>query len=479
VVSELAAGDGARVRRRAVVLVGGPAAPDSRSTRIARALAADGYDVEIAAVAAAGLPDREPVRPGAPGSVGEPAPDPARIGGIIIRRYRPTGPWAVLGASDAASGATSAASGRPVRGWRRTLRRGGRSVLEPLLAARRWLFWPHAVRGWWATLAAELEPADLYHACGALTIAAALRARDHAPIGPSGMRARVIYDAVDDVVESNEALGVPAWLRRRQARTEAGWARSADAVLTVNEALASRLAARWGLERPPLVVDNLPEPPPVAAGPDRTRRDLLRGEARLPPSTRIVLFQGRLGPRLGLDEAAEAVLLVPDAALVLLGFGRGMAASHARDRDPRFVGRHVTLPARHPDELLEWTASADVALVPLPPVSVNQRLSTPNKLWEALAAGVPVVVVRGLELMERVVEDHDLGAVAASTAPADLAAAISLVLDRLEADGDGWRDRIAETSRTNFGWPATATAYRALVRDVSSANDGGSGSQSA
>ncbi len=50
--------------RRAVVLVGGPAAPYSRSIRIARALAAEGYAVEIAAIAAAGLPEREPVAAG-------------------------------------------------------------------------------------------------------------------------------------------------------------------------------------------------------------------------------------------------------------------------------------------------------------------------------------------------------------------------------------------------------------------------------
>ncbi len=159
-------------------------------------------------------------------------------------------------------------------------------------------------------------------------------------------------------------------------------------------------------------------------------------------------------------------MLVPDAALVLLGFGRGMAASRERDRDARFAGRHFTLPARDPDELLAWTASADVMLVPLPPVSMNQRFSTPNKFWEALAAGTPVVVVSGLELMERLVVEHDLGAVAASTAPPDLAAAITDVLDRLASDGAAWRARIAATSRERFGWPGAAAAYRALIRGI-------------
>ena len=87
------------------MLVGGPAAPYSRAIRIARALAAEGYDVEIAAMAAPGLPEREPVAPARPGSVGEPAPDPSAVGQIEVRRYRPSGPWAIVGASEAATAA--------------------------------------------------------------------------------------------------------------------------------------------------------------------------------------------------------------------------------------------------------------------------------------------------------------------------------------------------------------------------------------
>jgi len=266
------------------------------------------------------------------------------------------------------------------------------------------------------------------------------------------------------VAESNSAFGQPFPIARRNANTEARWARSADAIVTVNDALADRLAARWRLDRRPLVVPNLPEPSGPALAVDRP--DLLRAAAGLAPQTRIVLFQGRLGPGLGLDEAADAVLRVPDAALVLLGFGRGLAASTARDADPRYAGRHITLPARHPDELLAWTASADVAIVPLPPVSMNQRLSSPNKFWEALAAGTPVVVVAGLEVLEQLVREYDLGAIAASVDPSDLGAAIGAVLDRAAAEGPAWRQRIARTSAEQFGWPQTATAYRSLVRSL-------------
>jgi glycosyltransferase involved in cell wall biosynthesis len=337
-------------------------------------------------------------------------------------------------------------------------------VADPILAVRRWLLWPHAVRGWWAALGRDLPPADLYHACGSLTIAPALAARARHGSGPAGSPIRVIYDAIDDVAESNETMAMPSPVRRRIARTERAWARAADAVVSVNDALADRLAARWRLERRPLVVANVPEA--LDARRAAASVDLLRTAAGLPASTRIVLFQGRLGPGLGLEAAAEAVLEVPEAALVLLGFGRGMDASLGRDSDPRFAGRHVTLPAVEPDQLLVWTRSADVALIPLPPVSMNQRLSTPNKFWEALAAGVPVVVVAGLEVMEGMVRDHELGAIAASAAPADLAAAIREVLDRVALDGPAWRERIAAVSRESFGWPEAAARYRALVREL-------------
>ncbi len=88
-----------------------------------------------------------------------------------LRRYAPSGPWKVLGASEAATSARADVDGDlpPTPGRRVPL---ARRLASPFLSLRRWLFWPHAVRGWWATLARDLAPADLYHACGSLTIAA-------------------------------------------------------------------------------------------------------------------------------------------------------------------------------------------------------------------------------------------------------------------------------------------------------------------
>jgi glycosyltransferase involved in cell wall biosynthesis len=428
-------GTGSAATGRAVVLVGNPAAPYSRGLRIARALAAEGFAVEIAAITGAGLPDRE------------------RDGDIEIRRYRPSGWTATMAATYRDPNAT--------RRRRRPVIEVPRAVARRTAAAlRRWIFWPHTVRGWWATLEDELAPADVYHACGSLTIAPALAARRRD--AGAGRRSIVIYDAIDNVFEGNSVLGMPAPVRAVHRARERRWARSADARTTVNEALAARLRESWGIAEPPLVLPNYPE---RVADPDEPVPDLVREALGLPPATRVVEFQGRLGPNLGLDEAAEAVLRVPDAVLAVIGFGRWEERSRQRDADPRFTGRHFTLPAVHPDELLEWTSSADIALVPLPPVSANQRASTPNKFWEAIAAGTPVVVAPGLEVMARLVTEYGLGVVARSLAADDLAAAIRSLLDRPADERTAERRRLRTVAAERFSWPVVAAAYRTLVRD--------------
>jgi glycosyltransferase involved in cell wall biosynthesis len=265
-------------------------------------------------------------------------------------------------------------------------------------------------------------------------------------------------------MESNNVLGIPPLIRRMLDRRERGWARGADAHATVNEVFADKAVARWGLARRPTVVPNYPEPwtPPPGATPP----DLIREATGLPAATRICLFWGRLGPYVGLDQAAEAVLAVPDTALVLLGFGRGWERSVARDADPRYAGRHFTLPAVHPDALASWVASADVALCTLPPLSFNQRYTTPNKFLEAMTAGTPMVLGPDLPTMEELLRREDLGRVAASMDPADIAAAIRDILDLPQAERAAWRERISTTARERYSWPIAASAYRDLIDSV-------------
>jgi len=96
---------------RALLLVANPAAPYSRALRVARTLAADGFEVEIAAVADPGLPDLE------------------RDGSIATRRYHPRGIWrrfAVGEPRPTGGGPASSTSGSGPSAGRPTFGPGGR-----------------------------------------------------------------------------------------------------------------------------------------------------------------------------------------------------------------------------------------------------------------------------------------------------------------------------------------------------------------
>ena len=176
-----------------------------------------------------------------------------------------------------------------------------------------------------------------------------------------------------------------------------------------------------------------------------------------------MLFLGRLGRERGLEQAAEAVLEAGDAALVMLGWGPWADELRARDTEPRFAGRHFTLPPVHPDAVPEWTASADVSTIAVPANSLNQRLSTPNKFWESLTAGTPVVLGRDLEVMRAIVEADDLGAIADPADPHDLARGLRTILEQSPEGLAAMRARCLAVTRDRYNWERAVEPYLGLV----------------
>jgi len=125
------------------------------------------------------------------------------------------------------------------------------------------------------------------------------------------------------------------------------------------------------------------------------------------------------------------------------------------------------LPPVLPDELLAVTASADVGLVLLEDTCLNHRLALPNKLFEYLAAGVPVLA-SDLPELRRVVETYRVGCVVDPANPGALAAAMR----RLVEDAALRRHLAANTDAAfvAHSWahraPLFQEAYRNLLCDA-------------
>jgi glycosyltransferase involved in cell wall biosynthesis len=281
--------------------------------------------------------------------------------------------------------------------------------------------------------------ADLYHGMAYMGIPIALDlGRRH--------QARVVYDARDIYLEARNLARMSGPARWLLARAERGWAHRSDRVITVNRAYAEVMAERFGVELPLIVMNcsyrfDPPEPR------ERRFHDVLG----LPPGQRVVLYHGGLFPHRGIEELMVAIEQVPDATLVLMGYGVLEPDLRERAAAPASGGRIRVLPAVRPDELLDWVACADVAAMPIQPSTLNHRLTTPNKLFEAMAAGVPVVA-SDLPGMATIVRATDCGVVCDPTNPAAIADALCRILDAPEDERLGYGRRGLEASHTEYNW---------------------------
>ena len=188
----------------------------------------------------------------------------------------------------------------------------------------------------------------------------------------------------------------------------------------MSEPYAAMTRRDLGLRDVP-VVRNCPDRwDPPAPRPDRIRALL-----GLPGDRAVVLYQGGLLPDRGIEQCMEAIQQVPEAVLVLMGFGNQEARLRELASAPPHWGRTYVIDAVPPQELLTWSASSDVMVMCYPPDTENHRYVTPQKLWEAMAAGVPVLA-SDTPGFASVMEEAGCGMLCDPTDPGDIARALRI-----------------------------------------------------
>ncbi|HEY6057480.1 MAG TPA: glycosyltransferase, partial [Candidatus Limnocylindrales bacterium] len=363
-------GPGAPARQRLCLVLPTTGTFDSRTYRIAGALAARGHEVTVLGRSAPGLPDDEHDPAGyrivrVHVSAVDGMPLPAGLRGRLARRWARRAPGTPL------SSPSGGHERRPARG-------PGASARRALAGAVRIGAIVLTVRSQIRAALAAGPAADLYHGMAYMGIPVALAlGRQHG--------AAVVYDARDIYVDANNLARLPRPARFLLGRVERRWARRAGRVVTVNRPYAEVMANRFGVPLPAIVLNCSYRRPA-----DDTKPRRFHDRLDLAPDARVVLYQGGFSRERGIEQLLAAIVHVPNAALVLMGYGVLEAELHARAADPAAAGRVYILPAVRPAELLDWVASADVVAMPIQPSTLNHRLTTPNKLFEAMAAGVPV-----------------------------------------------------------------------------------------
>jgi glycosyltransferase involved in cell wall biosynthesis len=320
--------------------------------------------------------------------------------------------------------------------------------------------WRFGNMGWAAAAARIAGPADVYHGHDLNGLPAAVFAkRLHNP------SARLVYDSHELFIDSAQTVGRPAWAIDWLRRKELEWSRGVDALVTVSEGYADHLRPRLGIDKV-VVVHNCP-PRPV--GP-LERTNLVRESLGLPAETRVVLYTGLLRSGRGVEELARA-MLEPGLEAVHLGFmGFGPMAQDVESMatDPRFGGRVHLLTPVPPLDVVRWVSSVDVAGMAILATNRSYELSTPNKLFEALAAGVPVAGsdFPGFRLIVAENPEGPLGELFDPSSPASVAGAIRRILELPRDEYESMAERARQAAVERWNWETESSKLVALYREL-------------
>ena len=236
--------------------------------------------------------------------------------------------------------------------------------------------------------------------------------------------AKLLYDSHELWADSSHRLLVPRWLFRTMRWTERFFARQADAVITVSEGIADYMAKDMNIMKP-MVVRNIP----MATDERGIQKDALRGSLSISVDVPLVLYQGGMLKGRDLITLVKAIGRIkhPTGVLVFLGDGPLVPTLETVAHEMGIQERVFFSPAVPPAELHRWTQEATLAICAMEATCSSHRLSLPNKLFEYIQAGIPILV-SDLPEMRRVVSRYGVGEVYAGGDVAQLADKIDRIL---------------------------------------------------
>ena len=265
----------------------------------------------------------------------------------------------------------------------------------------------------------------------------AYHAHDLDSLWPASRAARarslpLLYDSHELWTEQSSLTTRP-FVRGVWSVMERRLSRHVSHVITVSPPIARELQSRYGFGQVTVIANLPPHRAPVPG-------DLIRERLGLESDRVIFLYQGGLLTDNGLSEQISAMADVEGAALVLLGDGPTKQQLEHQVAASELGDRVFFLPAVPFSQLHALTCSADVGLCLIKSTGKSFHWSLPNKLFEYMMAGLPVLGSQAPEI-HRILSETGAGEVGDLNDQASL----SNRLQCLVADA-GLRARYSEAS---------------------------------
>jgi glycosyltransferase involved in cell wall biosynthesis len=262
------------------------------------------------------------------------------------------------------------------------------------------------------------------------------------------------------VYDSHEYFtGVPEIINRPFVK--ASWERiekwifpKLKVIYTVNESIAKLYRDQYGKEIK--VIRNVSNKLELSAKKNRE-------ELGLPLDKKIIIMQGAgINIDRGAEEAVQAMQYVDDAIFLIIGSGDMIDFLKEMVTELHLNKKVVILGKLPFKEMIQYTQVADLGLTLDKDTNINYRYSLPNKVFDYIQAGIPVLASNLVEVAN-VVRSYQVGDIVESHDPIAIAKKITEMLD--DSKKAVWKENL-KIAAEELCWEKESLKLKEIYREL-------------
>jgi glycosyltransferase involved in cell wall biosynthesis len=234
----------------------------------------------------------------------------------------------------------------------------------------------------------------------------------------------LVYDSHEYFTGVPELINRPK-VQRIWKKIESYYLPKVDYAITVNESIARLFKEEYNKDFN--VIRNVP----IITKPFLNERENLRSELGLPQSKKIIILQGAgINIDRGAEELVEAMKYLTDYLLLIVG-GGDVIPDLKKIVSEENMKDCVWFISKQPIEILrKYTAASNLGITLDKANNINYKLSLPNKLFDYIHAGIPVLS-SDLPELKNIVVGYNIGKICPDHDPKNIS---NLIEEMLSSD---------------------------------------------
>ncbi len=299
-------------------------------------------------------------------------------------------------------------------------------------------------------IAGSEKKADVFHAhdLNTLFIACKMAHKYHA---------KLVYDSHELYIQRNRPYIPPGWFLKFEEAFERKYIKKADAVISVSHSIVGYLKKKYNIPEPYLIM-NAPSGETVSATSLPKEQYSLRRQLKIDDEKKILLYTGSITFGRGLEKVIESMKYLKNFTFVMMGYGSREFKNHLMNiaRNLKVEAGVIFYGPVPSDKVTLYASSADIGIAPIENVCLSYYYCAPNKIFEYIQSGLPVVASNFPD-MRRIVEEHNIGFTCNTSDPTEIYKAVTMIM----SDYSAYLNRVNKV-KDKYCWEREAEKLKQL-----------------